>query len=235
MRFGGQDEGLGRDCAAGRMLPAHQRFGARNPVGAQVELGLIGDPDVAIVDRRVELAHQRQFPRAVFIIGAGVEHHQFLVGGGVVSREQSTADPVGHGPRQVHVDAKGHLHIDLAVTNDEMAFDQAGQALKVANQFDGGKWWAEPVEDVFCLITDSILARQVQSASDFGDEFIFNRIGKAGPDRGIVADPHSNYGAGGRQRLFAQRRQVRHECTCVAAARFEQIALRGGANYRYAE
>ena len=62
----GRGDELGRrDRAFLGVGPARQRFGADDPARLQVELGLIGDPDLALVDGVVELAEHRQLPRGV--------------------------------------------------------------------------------------------------------------------------------------------------------------------------
>jgi hypothetical protein len=40
-RFGERDELIGRDNAARRVAPAHQRLDRRHPPGAAIELGLV--------------------------------------------------------------------------------------------------------------------------------------------------------------------------------------------------
>ena len=65
MLLGGGDELGCRDRALLRMGPAGKRFGADDPARLEVELGLVGDPHLALVDRAVELAEDRQLPRSV--------------------------------------------------------------------------------------------------------------------------------------------------------------------------
>ena len=57
-----RDEAVGRDEAALGVRPADQRLGAGDGTGPQFDLGLVGDPQVLIVDRAIDLAEQRQTP-----------------------------------------------------------------------------------------------------------------------------------------------------------------------------
>ena len=61
---GGDEFGCG-DWALFGVGPAGEGLGPNDPPGREVELGLVGNPHLALVDGRVELAQHRQPPRRV--------------------------------------------------------------------------------------------------------------------------------------------------------------------------
>ncbi len=66
MLLGGGDEFRCGDRALLGMGPARQRLRTDDSARAEIELGLVSDPHLALVDRAVELAEDRQLPGGVF-------------------------------------------------------------------------------------------------------------------------------------------------------------------------
>src|SRR5581483_5462045 len=54
--FQNRDELRGQDHAARRMLPAKQRLGAARTLGLQLELRLVGEPELLALERPAQLA-----------------------------------------------------------------------------------------------------------------------------------------------------------------------------------
>ena len=68
-----RDEAVGRQHSAQRVLPAHQRLDRVDMAGLKVELGLIGHAHIAIAQRIVELAQQRELLARRFTFAVGME------------------------------------------------------------------------------------------------------------------------------------------------------------------
>ena len=203
-------------------MPPRERFCTIDAVVAQVELRLIGNPDIAVIDRRIELAHQRQLPGTFGVIFAGVELHQLMLCSGGIGCQQRAPDPVSHLARHIDIDPECDVDINRALADYELAFDQASEPFKVSGQFFNRERRTKPVQDVLRLIEIRFLARERQSAGDFGDQFIFDRFGKAGADGRVVFDPHRHNRAGARERLFAQGGKIGHHSFSILQARFGQ-------------
>ena len=110
--LGGGDEFGRADRALFGMGPARQRLGADRPAGLEVELGLIGEPHLAIVDRVVELRQQRQAPRHFLQPRRIVEFpfQRFAVG--FVGGDQRAAQPARHRAAAADFDPEAQRHVD---------------------------------------------------------------------------------------------------------------------------
>ncbi len=75
--------------------PARQRLGTAHAVRAKVQLRLIGNPDLATVDRIVELAEQRQPPLGVLQSLRVMIFPPKAFGRRLIGRDQCAAKSVG--------------------------------------------------------------------------------------------------------------------------------------------
>ncbi len=121
----GSGNELGRgDRTLFGVRPARERFGADDPAGRKVELGLIRNPHFAAVDRIVELAEHRQLPRGILEAVGIVELPLEPVVRGLFGGDQGARQPIGQRAAASDLDAEGDGQVDLP----------AGDAGRVAEQ-----------------------------------------------------------------------------------------------------
>ena len=103
------------DAAIGPFLrvgPARQRLGADDSARREIELGLVGDPHFAAVDRLVELAEHRQLPRRILerlrIVILPLE----AIVRGFVGGDERAGQTVRERPAAADLDAEGDGKVD---------------------------------------------------------------------------------------------------------------------------
>ncbi len=137
--FGGGDEFARADRALFRMGPARQRLGAPQLIGLEVKLRLIGDPHLAIVDRIVELAEQRQPPLGVLqslrvMIFPAQALDRRLVGG-----DQRAVQAIGKRTAAADLDAKADGDVERLAFDLGRAAEQGSKRLDMmADRRPGG-------------------------------------------------------------------------------------------------
>ena len=189
--LGGGDEFLRADRALFGVGPARQRLGTADPAGAQVELGLERDPHLAIVDRMVELAEQRQPP-------AGILHSLGIVilplepfACGFVGGDQRAVEALADRAAAADLDPEGDVEIVGVAFDSRRAAEQRMQRLDM--MADRGPRVGQPGEDAFVALEDDVVLRaDGQALDDLVDERALIVAGDCGGKLRIIDDPRDD-------------------------------------------
>ena len=169
-----------------------QRARASAPIGSprrQVELGLVGQPDLAIVDCLVELREQRQPPRNVLEPGRIVEFPLERFGVGFVGRDQGAAEAAGQRTAAAELDAEAEHGVDAGRADPDRAAEQGVQGVEMRRERRAlGR---EPGENPLVALVDApILLAQSQSGDDLLDELALAGGIERRADLGVIMHPH---------------------------------------------
>ena len=129
--LGGGDELGRRDRTLFGMGPARERFGADDPPRREVELGLIGDPHLAAVDRFVELAQHRQLPRGVLERLRVVIFPLEAVVRGFLGGDERAGEAVGERASAADLDSEGDRQVDRQARDPRRVAEQRVKRLEM--------------------------------------------------------------------------------------------------------
>ena len=154
---------------------------------AELELGLVGDPHLAAVDRLVELAEHRQLPRGV-LEGVRVVIFPFEpVVRGFVGRDERAGQAVGERAAAADLDAEGDRQVDRQAVDARRVAEQSVERFEMVAERLPRLF--EPGENAaIALVKRAVRRADLEARDDLFDELSLAVWRKAGDDFLVVED-----------------------------------------------